>query len=395
MGMHVAALIPDGGTLQIGIGALSDAIAQCLILRHRKPGRFGEILASLAPSSALKRHTRPFALGLYACTEMFSDALLELYHAGILKREVDGAVLHAAFFVGPKDFYRALREMPLSERARFRMTSVLYVNQLDGEDTLERRRARRGARFVNSAMMATALGAVVSDGLEDGRVVSGVGGQYNFVAQAFALDDARSILALPATRDRQGRIESNVRWSYGHATIPRHLRDIVVTEYGAADLRGRPDADVIAAMLAITDSQFQEKLAAEAQKVGKIPGSLTIEAKDNTPERIARLVSSARAGGDMPDLPFGSDYTDVEQSLIPALKALRTANTWGLARMFLGGLGQSGTSPHAERALQRLGLERPGNLKEWSLAALVRGALDGVKTKRTPSRSDALKREDE
>ena len=67
-------------------------------------------------------------------------------------------------------------------------------------------RARVDARFVNNAMMATLLGAVVSDGLEDGRVVSGVGGQYNFVAQAFALRGARSILALEATRrTAQGR----------------------------------------------------------------------------------------------------------------------------------------------------------------------------------------------
>ena len=88
-------------------------------------------------------------------------------------------------------------------------------------------------------MMATLLGGVVSDGLEDGRVVTGVGGQYNFVAQAFALEGARSILTLEATRKARGRTQSNVRWSYGHVTIPRHLRDVVVTEYGIADLRGK------------------------------------------------------------------------------------------------------------------------------------------------------------
>ena len=93
--------------------------------------------------------------------------------------------------------------------------------------------------------MATLMGAVISDGLENGQVVSGVGGQYNFVAQAFALHGARSILTVEATR--QAGVESNIRWSYGHETIPRHLRDIIVTEYGVADLRGKSDADVIAA----------------------------------------------------------------------------------------------------------------------------------------------------
>ena len=98
-------------------------------------------------------------------------------------------------------------------------------------------------------MMATLLGAAVSDGLENGQVVSGVGGQYNFVAQAFALPGARSILALEATRQPGAKAQSNIRWTYAH------LRDIVVTEYGVADLRGKSDADVIAAMLQVADSR--------------------------------------------------------------------------------------------------------------------------------------------
>ncbi len=72
-------------------------------------------------------------------------------------------------------------------------------------------------------MMATLLGAAISDGLEDGQVVSGVGGQYNFVAQAFALEGARSILTLDATRLSGNKVQSNIRWSYGHETIPRAL----------------------------------------------------------------------------------------------------------------------------------------------------------------------------
>ena len=54
-------------------------------------------------------------------------------------------------------------------------------------------------------------------------------------------------------------MHSNIRWAYGHQTIPRHLRDVTVTEYGVADLRGKSDADVIAAMLAVTDSRFQDE----------------------------------------------------------------------------------------------------------------------------------------
>lgn len=79
-------------------------------------------------------------------------------------------------------------------------------------------------------MMVTLLGAAVSDATEDGQVISGVGGQFNFVEQAFALRDARAILTLGATRQGKRGLSSNIRWSYGHATIPRHLRDVVVTE---------------------------------------------------------------------------------------------------------------------------------------------------------------------
>ena len=82
--------------------------------------------------------------------------------------------------------------MSESERAKFQMTAVSYVNELYGDEA-SKRSARIKGRFINNAMMATLLGAVVSDGLADGKIVSGVGGQYNFVAQSFALDDARSI----------------------------------------------------------------------------------------------------------------------------------------------------------------------------------------------------------
>ena len=130
---------------------------------------------------------------------MLIEAFLGLIDAGILKREVDGVMLHGAFFLGPKSFYRALREMPAEQLARIQMMPVSFTNQLYGDEDAKRR-ARVDARFVNTAMMATLMGAAISDGLEDGQVISGVGGQYNFVAQAFELQGARSVLALESTR---------------------------------------------------------------------------------------------------------------------------------------------------------------------------------------------------
>ena len=170
---------------------------------------------------------------------MVFEAFLGLIDAGILKRAVDGVILHGAFFLGPKAFYRALREMKPEEIARICMMPVSFTNALYGDEETKRR-ARVDARFVNNAMMATLMGAAISDGLEDGQVISGVGGQYNFVAQAFAL--ARRALGAGAggDADASGRkAQSNIRWSYGHQTIPRHLRDVFVTEYGVADVRGK------------------------------------------------------------------------------------------------------------------------------------------------------------
>ncbi len=261
IGLHAAGLVRDGGTLQIGIGQVGDALAQGLIVRHRGNAQYHGIMKRLlpGPEQLAGLNTGSFEKGLYGVSEMVFAAFLGLIDAGILKREVDGVVLHGAFFLGPKSFYRSLREMTPEQIARIQMMAVSFTNELYGNEDLKRR-ARVDARFVNSAMMATLMGAVISDGLEDGQVVSGVGGQYNFVAQAFALPGARSILTVEATRQAGARPQSNIRWSYGHETIPRHLRDIVVTEYGVADIRGKSDADVIAAMLQVADSRFQNEL---------------------------------------------------------------------------------------------------------------------------------------
>src|SRR5262249_26737830 len=272
------------------------------------------------------RETSAFDKGLYGVSEMVFEAFLGLIEAGILKRAVDGVILHGAFFLGPKSFYRALREMKGDEISRICMMPVSFTNALYGDEDAKRR-ARVDARFVNNAMMATLMGAAISDGLDDGQVISGVGGQYNFVAQAFALEGARSVLALEATRIAGRKAQSNIRWSYGHQTIPRHLRDVFVTEYGVADVRGKSDEDVIAAMLAVSDSRFQDELARQAKDAGKLPRAFEIPAADreNFPERIAAALKPAREAGLLPSFPFGSDFTDVEQRLIPALQLLQAA----------------------------------------------------------------------
>lgn len=379
IGLHSAGLVRDGGSLQIGIGQIGDALAQGLIVRHRHNSQFQWIMKRLSPATeplgALQ--TGLFERGLYGVSEMLTEAFLGLIDAGILKREVDGVVLHGAFFLGPKSLYRALREMTPEKIARIQMMPVSFTNELYGDEEAKRR-ARVDARFVNNAMMATLMGAAISDGLENGQVVSGVGGQYNFVAQAFALQGARSILALESTRLAGARPQSNIRWRYGHETIPRHLRDIIVTEYGVADLRGKSDADVIAAMLGVSDSRFQDELARRAKDAGKLPKSYEIPAahRDNLPERITRALKPARDAGLLPLFPFGSDFTDVEQRLIPALQILQDAQRSPLRLPELLWQGFTRTPEAADsECLARLGLDKPATLTERAYRALVSAAL--------------------
>src|SRR6185312_14918352 len=96
------------------------------------------------------------------------------------------------------------------------MTRVSDINQLYGGREALDAVQRRDGRFFNTCMMATALGAATSDALENGQVVSGVGGQYNFVAMAHALHDGRSVLLLRSSRLKNGEPTSNILWNYGH-----------------------------------------------------------------------------------------------------------------------------------------------------------------------------------
>lgn len=377
IGITAARLIVDGGTLQIGIGSVGDALTHALVLRHCDNATFRRLAAAIDCSDASTLyHDTPFEVGLYGASEMLVEGFVRLEQAGVLAREVDEALVHAAFFLGSRSFYALLKDMPPERRRRFAMMPVSFTNTLYG-DVDGRRRARRNARFVNNAMIATVLGAVVSDATEDGRVVSGVGGQFDFVEQAFALPGARSVIALNATRGSGRRLESNIRYSYGHTTIPRHRRDIVVTEYGAADLRGKSDADVVAAMLTISDSRFQEQLLETAKRAGKIALHYRIPERycNNTPARLRAALSDACAAGTLPTFPWGSDFSDVEQQLLPALAAVREAMASKAMLSTLLWRGMSCRSANYSACLERLALDAPARPRDWVYRWLVLGAL--------------------
>lgn len=468
IGLHTSQLIRDGGTLQLGIGSLGDAVSFCSLLRQQKQSDYQQLLRAsesdwrVAPD--LVRDwggNEVFEQGLYAASEMLTEGFLHLYHGKVLKRLVydhaglqgllnrgllsidlrpdtlevlwqqqllprhlnepnletlqhfgilspklrimgdklllpDGAMLpndlateenratlahqalgrkmqhgalsHAAFFLGSRWMYQQLREMPPEQRELFQMTAVSRINQLYRGEELDRAQ-RLEARFINTTMKITLLGAAVSDQLEDGQVVSGVGGQYNFVAMGQALDRARSILMLRSHRGHGSKAVSNLVWEFPHSTIPRHLRDIVVTEYGAADLRSKEDHEVIQALICIADKRWQESLRVRAVQAGKLDEHWVVPLtwRSNTPQSIKQKLAAFRDNGLLPEYPFGSDFTPLEQQLTRALGYLqvRTETRLGKFRMLLMSLGKSGSSSAAiSPFLERMGLDSATSLQQ-------------------------------
>jgi acyl-CoA hydrolase len=404
IGLYASTLVRDGGTLQIGIGSMGDALTAALLARQADNEAYRACLSELDGISTwnplIEREggITPFASGLYGCSEMFVNGLLVLLEAGIIRRKVyptvelqkqangglldeaahpDGVLVHGGFFLGPRSFYERLREFSAEQLAQINMTAISYINELYGDETLKRLQ-RRDARFINSAFTVTLLGAAVSDQLADGRVVSGVGGQYNFVAQAHALDDARSILILRSWREAGGDVTSNIVWDYAHTTIPRHLRDIVITEYGIADLRGKTDAAVIEALVNVSDSRFQPGLIDQAQRAGKLPKDFRLDPlfSQNTPERLQAIREQHPSL--FTEYPLGSDFSAEERDLLRALN-------WLKSKFKLKDIIELGKAtleaPDAEmypEHLKRMELDQPQGLREELYQRLVLAGLQAT-----------------
>ncbi|MCQ3003194.1 acetyl-CoA hydrolase [Pseudomonas syringae] len=403
IGLHASTLVRDGGTLQIGIGSMGDALTAALLARQADNDTYRALLAELNLSdwqTLIDREggIEPFVSGLYGCSEMFVNGLLVLVDAGIIRRKVypdamrqreanngtldesaytDGIMVHGGFFLGPQSFYQRLREFSLERLGDFNMTAISYINELYGDEQLKRLQ-RRDARFINSAFTVTLMGAAVSDQLADGRVVSGVGGQYNFVAQAHALEDARSILILRSWRESGGETSSNIVWEYGHTTIPRHLRDIVVTEYGIADLRGKNDSAVIEAMLNISDSRFQPGLIEQAQRAGKLPKDFKLDPRfaHNTAERLQAIADQYSQL--FPEYPLGCDFNTEERDLLRALHWLESK--FKLTEIIeLGKATLEAPEPETFPVhLERMQLDRPQGLKEELYQRLLLAGLQST-----------------
>jgi len=290
----------------------------------------------------------------------------------------NGIAMYASFFIGPHRFYEELRQMDEERLKLIDMRSVDYVNHLYGNEELKRLQRKHG-RFINAGLMATLSGAVVADGLEDNRIISGPGGQYNFVSMAHELEDGRAITMIRSCRGEGQRAVSNIVWQYGHTTIPRHLRDMVVTEYGIADLLGRTDSEVMKRLICIADSRFQGELLDKAKKAGKIDAGWQIpqQFRDNLPDRLESKLSPYRMQGFFSAFPFGTALTREEITLGKALKgfkALAAQNKFaimqGLISRSLGGIPEK-----AVPYLERMKLAEPETVQERMMQKMVLFAL--------------------
>ena len=230
IGEHIAALVPDGATLQLGIGGIPSAVA--LALMDKKD------------------------LGIH--TEMFTDAILPLVEAGVItgaRKEINRYKIVSAFLVGTKRIYDFVDDNPMIE-----MRPVDYTN-----DTAIIRRFRR-MTSINSAIEIDLTGQVVADSIGH-RFYSGVGGQMDFVRGASLAPEGRAIIALSSTASggTASRIVPFIKEGAGVVTTRAHARTIV-TEYGVAELHGRSICERAEALIRIAHPDFRDELAAAARK---------------------------------------------------------------------------------------------------------------------------------
>jgi len=223
IGRQVAALVENGATLQMGIGAIPDAVL-----------------------GALKDHKR---LGIH--TEMFSDGLVELYELGAVtgeeKRVHPGKVV-GTFAMGTRRTYDFIDDNP-----EVAMLDVAYVN-----DTAVIRRNPK-VTAINSAIEVDLTGQVCADSIGT-LMYSGVGGQMDFIRGASLSQGGKPIIALPSTTSHgESRIVPCLKPGAGVVTTRAHVH-YVVTEFGVADLRGKSLRERARALVGIAHPERQDEL---------------------------------------------------------------------------------------------------------------------------------------
>ena len=234
IGENIAEMVPDGATLQLGIGAIPSATA--VALRDKKD------------------------LGIH--TEMFTEPVVDLVECGAVtgaRKEINCGKIVSAFLMGTRRLYDFVDDNPMIE-----LRPVDYTN-----DTAVIRRFRRMVA-INSAIQVDVTGQVVADSIGK-RFYSGVGGQMDFIRGAALAEEGLAIIALPSTAagGTISRIAPVLDTGAGVVTTRAHVQTIV-TEYGVARLHGRSIAERAKALIAIAHPDFREDLERQAHQAHQL-----------------------------------------------------------------------------------------------------------------------------
>jgi acyl-CoA hydrolase len=229
---NAVGFIPSGATLQTGIGSIPNQIATLLA-----EGDGGDY-------------------GLHS--EMFTDGCMRLHRAGKIsnarKGQYDGVSV-TTFAFGSAELYAWLDD---NSDVAFLPVEIVNAPEVIG--------ANRDMISINGALAIDILGQVVADTI-DGKQFSGIGGAEDFVAGAGLELSDRSLICLPSTYLKDDELQSRIVPAFGAGaliTTPRHQVDVIVTEYGVAELEGRTVRERAEALAAIAHPQFRDELRAAA-----------------------------------------------------------------------------------------------------------------------------------
>jgi acetyl-CoA hydrolase len=231
---HIAGLIPDGATMQMGIGAIPDAVLQFLYDKRD--------------------------LGIH--TELFSDSVIDLVEAGVVtnaNKTLHPGKITAGFMLGTKRLYEWVDDNPIIELHR-----TEYVN----DPFVIAQNDRQVA--INSAIEIDLTGQVCADSIGP-KLYSGVGGQLDFIYGAARSEGGVPVIAVPSTAkgDEISRIVPMLKPGAGVVTTRNHVH-YVVTEYGVADLYGKTIRERAQALINVAHPKFHDELTRAAKELNYI-----------------------------------------------------------------------------------------------------------------------------
>jgi acyl-CoA hydrolase len=226
---HIGRYIDDGTTIQIGIGAIPDAV-----------------MASIGDRRDLGLHSG-----------LISDRIADLIESGAMtnaRKPIDTGIAVACSVLGTNRVYRFVHRNPA-----LKLFTLMHTHRSEVLSQLGRIVA------INSAVEADLTGQINAE-VAAGEYIGAVGGQGDFVRGAQLAAGGRSVIAMPATA-RNGQLSRIVARLTGPTTTARSDADIIVTELGAAELRGQPLVERVRRMIAISHPNFREPLEREAHEL--------------------------------------------------------------------------------------------------------------------------------